>query len=210
MTTRAGDRFHDPALVGLEEAEREFGTPVRLADPEILPRVKPGTRHPFGRHRRSEIVFVLPRPGGLLLHGKSFYPAGLLRLPSGGVLPGEAVLEAARRELREETALVLAPKRFLFHLIQQAEHGQGLRTFHSLGLLYPESSEEIAPTDPQERITELRVVPWDGIQEVIQRLENLDTHWRAWGRFRARPHRLLLQVKHAHPEWFLPEGSPRS
>ncbi len=208
MNKVPGDRFQDPALTGLPEAERILGLPVRLVNPEVVPPVERGVRHPFGRSRRAEIVFVLPRPGGLLVHGKSFYPPGLLRLLSGGLRAGEPVMVAARRELKEETGLVVEPKRFLFHLVQDAQTPSGLRSFHSLGFLYPETTQPVRPNDPNERITELRVLPWERIPDIVRHLENLDAHWRAWGRFRAAPHLLLLDARRRHPEWFEGEKAP--
>jgi 8-oxo-dGTP pyrophosphatase MutT (NUDIX family) len=202
MTKAPADRFHDPALLGVPEAEEFFGFPVRSISPEPVPDPGPGIRHPFGRKRKAEIVFVLPRPAGLLVHAKAFYPAGLLRLPSGGLRAGETVLEGARRELKEETGLVLEPRRFLFHLIQEARHGAGFRRFHSLGFLYPAGSQTVVPSDPREQITEFTTVPWERLPEIIARLENMDPSWRAWGRFRAAPHRALLEARAQHPEWF--------
>lgn len=194
-------------MIGLSRAEQRLGEPIRRRAPETI-RVDGSDPHAFGRGRRAEVVMVLPRPGGVLMHSKAFYPHGVLRLLTGGVHDGEDVQRAAAREAREETGLSLKPVRFLFHFIHVLEEGSESRVFHTLGFLYPPSALPAVPTDPDENITELTDVSWSGIEGVIARLELLAGHWRAWGRFRAGPHRLLLEVRRDHPDWF--QDQPQS
>ena len=202
MITGPDDLFRDPALRGLKEAERRHGVPIRRFGSTVIPRGESGSRQPFGLGRKAEIIMILPRPGGVLFHGKAFYPPGLLRLPSGGLAPREPVLRAARRELLEETGLRLEPERFLFHLIQRAQYGLLERRFHSLGFLFPYSEGPIEPGDPTEQITVLRAVGWEEIAGIARGLETLEPPWSAWGLFRAAPHRLLLEIRRNRPDWF--------
>ena len=53
--------------------------------------------------RRSGLEVLLAHPGGPFWRGRD---AGAWTIPKGLVAPGEALLDAARRELREETGLV--------------------------------------------------------------------------------------------------------
>jgi 8-oxo-dGTP pyrophosphatase MutT (NUDIX family) len=140
------------------------------------------------------------------MHTKAFYPGGVLRLPSGGIKTGEPILAAAEREVQEETGLALRPLRFLFHVIQHLDLGDEIRPFHTLALLFPESAEPVAPTDPGEEITELRDLRWDEMPDAIRALEELDGGWAAWGRFRALPHRMLLELRAERPGWFAAGG----
>ena len=55
------------------------------------------------RRRRSGLEVLLAHPGGPFWRGRD---AGAWTIPKGLVAPGEALLDAARRELREETGLV--------------------------------------------------------------------------------------------------------
>lgn len=193
--------FRDPELRGLGRAERRLGSPIRLDLPRPL--VDQGDdAHRFSRNRIAEVLLVFPRPQGLLFHTKSFYPPGVWRLPSGGVRRHEAVDRAAEREAEEETGLRLAPVRFLFHLIQHLTVGSKERAFHTLAFLFAASTEPVAPSDPVEQISALRVFSWDEIPAIVQHLETLAPPWEAWGRFRAAPHHLLLEVRAAQPEWF--------
>jgi len=197
------DIFRDPALVGLEEAENSLGSPLRVDRPGILSD-RGDNRRRFSRNRTSEVLMVLPRPGGLLFHTKQFYPPGVLRLLSGGVNPGEPVREAAVREVREETGLRLSPARLLFHLVHHLEVGGKERCFHTLAFLFPRSEAPVAPQDAGEEITEFRALSWQEIPEAVRLLESLPPPWDAWGEFRALPHRLLLRLRDEHLDWFPP------
>ena len=55
------------------------------------------------RRRGSGLEVLLAHPGGPFWRGRD---AGAWTIPKGLVAPGEALLDAARRELREETGLV--------------------------------------------------------------------------------------------------------
>ena len=60
--------------------------------------------------RRAEICYVMHQGDpaqGVLLHIKTFYPDGAYRLPTGGILQGEGVVDTLRREIYEETGLTL-------------------------------------------------------------------------------------------------------
>jgi len=193
--------FLDPDLHGREAAEKRLGMPVRL---ELTRPLEDSGDEPrrFTRNRLAEVLMVLPRPGGLLFHTKAFYPRGIYRLPSGGVKSGEKILRAASREVREETGLVLAPTRFLFHLVQRLHVGETLRGFHSLAFLFPFSDGPLQPQDEEEEISDLRACSWEEIPELIRRMMSLSYPWETWGEFRAAPHRLLLEVRRDHPDWF--------
>ena len=54
------------------------------------------------RRRPSGLEVLLAHPGGPFWRGRD---AGAWTIPKGLVAPGEALLDAARRELREETGL---------------------------------------------------------------------------------------------------------
>lgn len=65
---------------------------------------------------RSAVRVVLQEAGGRILLFHAFLAsrssAGWWELPGGGIDPGETYLEAAVRELREETGLQVSPERF--------------------------------------------------------------------------------------------------
>ena len=194
--------FHPPELVGIEEAEETLGLPLRRNARLVPSRTQGGGIYTYGLNRAAEIVMVLPRPGGVLFHTKRFYPNGIYRLPTGGVDENESILDAARRELREETGLELEPTRFLFHLRYPGRPGAPRRGFHSFGFLYPESQNPLVPEDNEEEIDDWKVVSWSEVPDAIFGLENLESGWVGWGQFRALAHSFLLECRGANPDWF--------
>lgn len=145
------------------------------------------------RARRGEVVLLLRRSDGhLLLHTKSFYPEGAFRLLSGGILPGESVLAAAQREIREETGLAPATLRPLGLLSVTFRHGRHRRFFHSW-LVLADGEGDPRPGDAGERISGFRWVPPEAIAEVAGRLRSLPPVWADWGRFRALAHEAALR-----------------
>jgi membrane protease YdiL (CAAX protease family)/8-oxo-dGTP pyrophosphatase MutT (NUDIX family) len=145
------------------------------------------------RARRGEIVLLLRRSDGhFLLHTKSFYLEGVFRLPSGGMLPGESVLGAARREAREETGLGLRNPRPLGLLSVTFRHGWQRRFFHSW-LVLAEVEGDPWPGDTGERISGFRWVPPEALAEVAAQLRAFPPEWADWGRFRALAHEAALR-----------------
>lgn len=99
--------MNDQRKAELATLEELYGTPLRTSV-EIVVGAE-GVRWwnvENTRRRDGEVVlFIRRRDGNLLLHTKDFYPERALRVPSGGIKPGEAVLDALQREVAEETGL---------------------------------------------------------------------------------------------------------
>lgn len=145
------------------------------------------------RARRGEVVLLLRRSDGhLLLHNKSFYPADVFRLLSGGILPGESVLDAARREAREETGLDLRNPRPLGLLSATFRQGWRRRFFYSW-LVLADVEGDPRPGDAGEQISGFRWVPPEALAEVAGQLRTLPPTWADWGRFRALAHEAALR-----------------
>ncbi len=145
------------------------------------------------RARWGEVVLLLRRADGhFLLHTKSFYPEGVFRLPSGGMLPGESVQDAARREAREETGLDLRNPRPLGLLSVTFRHGWHRRFFPSW-LVLADVEGDPRPGDTGERITGFRWVPPEALAEVAAQLRALPPGWADWGRSRALAHEAALR-----------------
>ncbi len=190
-------RVHRPPedrSIEIESLARRIGPPHRE---EI--RFPPGgsvtgpAGFPTSSKRTSEIVLVIPRgPDRVLVHTKGFYPAGVWRLPTGGLHPGESIEAGTLRESQEETGHELAPKRFLFHLRFTWE--DSAKRFESYGFLTQAVSGKITSRDPHEKIAAFRDVNRAELEGIARHLEHLGGRWLSWGRFRSVPHRILLEI----------------
>jgi 8-oxo-dGTP pyrophosphatase MutT (NUDIX family) len=143
--------------------------------------------------RRGEVMFLLPRPGGLLLHRKGNYPDAAWRLLTGGIELTESIGEALEREPVEEVGLLLPVQRYVgivsYDVLCRGRHFPFATHVFLMGFsdapLRPSHDDEIAAT----RIVSLAELP-----AVAAALESLpDKRWRDWGRFRALAHRRAYQ-----------------
>lgn len=158
--------------------------------------------------RRAEICYVMHRgdpAAGVLLHIKTFYPAGAYRLPTGGIHTGEAVLATLAREITEETGLSVGAgptlvnvERFLGVLAYELAHETlgvvPFATYHFL-VRMPEDAT-LAPQDPEESIGGWQWRPACELPAVADFLAGVyrqDVAWGDWGRFRAHSHRFVAQ-----------------
>lgn len=157
--------------------------------------------------RDAEVCMVIRRPSGrILTFTKSFYPAGLYRLFTGGVEPGEAILDALLRETREETGLAVTIRRFLAVVTFTPEDvpldSAFPARYAAFAFLLDAPSGLPAVADPDEPIIGYREISADDLPAIAQQLESLpddyspdlDCSWRDWGRLRAAVHRAVAEA----------------
>ncbi len=159
--------------------------------------------------RRAEICYVMHRgdpAAGLLLHIKTFYPAGAYRLPTGGIQVGERVLHALAREVWEETGLPLGSEQGQVHLdrllgvlaydLQHRQLGPvEFATYFFLVQMPP--AAELHPLDADEHIG-----GWDWctpaalarVAAVLDSVYLRSSIWADWGHFRAAGHRFVAEL----------------
>jgi exopolyphosphatase / guanosine-5'-triphosphate,3'-diphosphate pyrophosphatase len=169
---------------GLYEAER-IGLPIDLDAPIVkLPKVvfPPLTRD----DRNGEVLFILrTSEGKIWLQRKFEYPAGIYRLPGGGVDLGEASCDAIIREVKEETSISNSRPIPMGRLTYVGPNDEPINWFSDLYLVdlgdfYP------TPEDDEEGIEDwVAEYPVDGFDMWISKLENMDDERREWGIFRA-------------------------
>lgn len=161
-------------------------------------------------NRTSEVCMVVRRRNGHLLTArKTFYPGDTYRLMTGGVEPGEQVIDALVREIYEETGLEVAIRRFLavvaYYPEDAVSRGDCATRFVSFAFLIDEIAGTLGATDPNERLAAYReIMPAElpTLADHLDRLsdvhdEDLGENWREWGRFRAIIHRAVWDALNA-------------
>ncbi|MCK4450981.1 MAG: NUDIX hydrolase [Anaerolineae bacterium] len=143
--------------------------------------------------RRGEVIFVVERPAGLILHTKDTYPPGIYRLPSGGVSWGESVLSALHREVREEMGLEIEVERFLGLLEYEFHCQEETLPFVSYVFLVRGDEGEPVPQGEEERILSFRQVSVAELAAVADSLRAVEKDWRDWGEFRAIAHDFVVE-----------------
>lgn len=154
------------------------------------------------RTRRGEVLFLLPRPGGLLVHRKHHYPARVWRLLTGGVELGEGVLDALHREVREEVGYTPEPRRFVALVTYHFVHGEAVLPFVTYMFLMSYSRHPLLLGTDGE-VAETREVSLDELADIADALGALPGEWADWGRFRAVVHRLAATL--LRPDDLAPE-----
>lgn len=147
-------------------------------------------------NRRGEVVLVMQRPNRhVLLHTKVDYPPMTYRLPTGGVHPGEAVLDALHREAAEETGLAVEVRRCLGVIGYEFRCRADERrvAFASYVFLAGVDYSEPAVQDPEEDIMDFLFVHPDRLPDFARSLRRMAPDWRDWGRFRAHGHDLAAE-----------------
>lgn len=185
----------DGQVAGLMEAIERYGTPALRTYHYDVSEEMWRYWQTMRRKRAAEVVALLRRRSGrYLVHTKRFYPEGTYRLPSGGIKPGERLMEALHREVAEETSLTVCVEAFLatvahrFHL-----HGEEV-AFTSYVFLLREVSGTLHTADEGEEITGFREIPLAEVVALADELEGLPPGWQEWGRFRASVHRVVGEV----------------
>ena len=178
----------------IEELTNQYGPIERRS--YSLPRG--GERCEYWREalaqRRGEVIFLVKRPAGLILHTKDIYPPGTYRLPSGGVNWGESVLNALHREVREEMGLEIEVERFLGILEYEFRSEEDMLPFISYVFLVSDHGGEPVSQDEEENILAFRQAPVAELSAVADSLRAVEDDWREWGEFRALGHDFVVEV----------------
>jgi 8-oxo-dGTP pyrophosphatase MutT (NUDIX family) len=151
--------------------------------------------------RRAEVVMAVQRPDGqLLLHTKGHYPPGTYRLPTGGILWGEPVLDALTRELWEELGLC-EPPTAMPGLIRYRLHYAGRTIPFASYVFVLHAADEATPAaqDSQESIAGFHWIPPEDVTAVADQLRGVIRAWGDWGPFRALAHDLLAEILGVSP-----------
>ncbi len=184
-------RNPEGARVMVYDLERLRGLSVFQPDMRVLQvtlEAEPGQlgRVGRGRGREAEVLLALGRAGRVLLVRRAQYPAGIFRLPTGGIEPGEQPDAAACREAYEETGYQIGTPRLL-GVVECAMCWPGLDCAPFVSFVFVAAvpaDQEPYPANPDE-VEAYRWWPVEALGELAARLRALPPEWVYWGRFRA-------------------------
>ena len=158
---------------------RKFGHPEqRICSLPAL------TFPPVSERRHGEVCMAILRKNGrFLLQTKRSYPNSVMRLPSGGIKPGEDVEHALLREVWEETNLEVSIDRFVALLRYEDDHSRA--DFQTFLFFLREIDGHLQTNDPHEKITEWREALPTELPSYAEELKRIQPTWSNWGLFRA-------------------------
>lgn len=148
----------------------------------------------------GEVCMVVRRINGqLLTFRKTFYPAGIFRLLTGGIAPGERILDAVRRECHEETGLQTEVQRLLAVVAYGSGSADLPPIFYTVAFLLDEVGGTLGALDEHEQVEAFRNVERAELLTIADQLDHLDVgyadelnaRWDDWGHFRAVIHRVV-------------------
>ena len=145
----------------IAEAEGRFGTPATYSmSYPASPREMDLVRDSQKNGRKHDITIAIMGAPGVIVIAKPWYPRGLYRIPSGGLVPGEPLETGAAREAMEETGVEM--KLLRYHLRIDVEFvGEAYTipwTSHVFSARHVAGEVEAQDT---EEIREARWCPWE-------------------------------------------------
>jgi NAD+ diphosphatase len=164
---------------GFDNAAQKFGPPLELVF--TLESLK---FPPVSERAHGEVCMAIRRKNGrILLQTKESYPNSVMRLPSGGINPGEDLEAALLREIWEETNLEVAIRSFIARL--SYTDGTHHAEFQSNLFLSDEVSGVLGSNDPSEKISDWLEVEPENLLHYAASLQATIPSWKHWGRFRS-------------------------
>jgi 8-oxo-dGTP pyrophosphatase MutT (NUDIX family) len=158
---------------------QRYGAPKRIDC--LLPAID---FPPVSERAHGEVCMAIRRPNGrFLLQTKKSYPGAVMRLPSGGIKPGEDLEHALMREIWEETNLDCTIERFVAILTYRDASAKA--SFRTHLFCVRELSGSLCSNDPSEQISDWREATPGELLTYASALGRMREGWTHWGLFRA-------------------------
>lgn len=153
-------------------------------------------------NRRGEVVFCVIRPNGKIVTiTRDVYPAGIFRIPSGGVAYGEDITEAVSREVKEELGIDIEITGFPGAFIIRFEYEKESTMFFSYLFILKETKGRLLIDASDDEISEVKEAGMEEFEAIVSRLRDIEGEWRDWGRFRYETSNAIMEYlkKVAYP-----------
>lgn len=112
--------------------------------------------------RLHDLTFFIERDRRFAVIAKPFFPTGVWRAPSGGLVPGEGIEGGAKREALEETGLAIELERYLLRIDARFTLGTVIEPWRTQVFLARASSGDLEPRDTRE----IRAAKWATRDEI--------------------------------------------
>ncbi len=147
---------------------RLYGQPDRLTTLQDMTPDELGiVRASMKNGRAHDITLYIKKDSGYIFIAKPFYPPGLYRAPSGGVMPDEDFETGAKREAMEETGVEIELKRYILRIDVRFQSGDDYIDWTSHIFTAEYVNGEINPQDTHE-IREAKLVSPDEIHGFME------------------------------------------
>lgn len=168
----------------------QFGQPKRAefrieVTSEELDRIRSSQK----QGRDHDVTLYIHKDGRIVVIAKPMYPPGMYRAPSGGLKPGESIVEGIDREVAEETGCRIELERFLLrtdvmfvHTDASGDGDEDSIRWRSLVFQARYVSGDFQFTDHEE-IVEVRLATLDEFEEFSRIMRGTaigGLHYRAW------------------------------
>ena len=156
----------------IAEVAEQFGQPLQTefrieATSEELNRIRSSQKD----GRNHDVTLYIHKDDRIVVIAKPMYPPGMYRAPSGGLKPGESIVDGIDREVAEETGCRIELERFLLRtdvtFTRANDSGDGQKDsiqWRSLVFQARYSSGDFQFTDHNE-ISEVRLATLDEFEE---------------------------------------------
>ena len=135
--------------------------------------------------RHGEVAFAVQRKNGkFIVIRTNFYPRGVYRIPTGGIIIGEDVTDALYREISEELGLEVKLKSFPGMVRYHITLGKECLTFYSFIFILEEIGGTILEDATENEICEYIEVDKKQLTEITRNLASNTSNWHDWCSFR--------------------------
>jgi len=150
-------------------------------------------KHRIRVERHAEVAFAVERKNGkIIVIRTNFYPAGIYRIPTGGINFGEDVVSALNREIAEELGVKIEVKRFLGAVKYHINYKDEKLNFYSFVFWLKELSGEILADAIEDEICEFIEVDHAELVAICNNLNSNTSRWKDWCSFRVQTTQFIL------------------
>lgn len=146
------------------------------------------------KDRDGEIAYILRNPvGEMMVVRKSYYPKGILRLPTGGVEGQESPCDTLIREVKEETGIDVRKARYVLRVDYRLSLDGVDKPFQTHCFIVDVKSERPRIVDEHQEHEEHRWIDRKGLVGLVRFFEGYRGDWKDYCKFRVILHKAVLE-----------------